>query len=298
VPTPARRVRLILTLYPRRLRDRYGPEIADLLARSSRPRRDLLNVAAHALAERAGALGRRDWRPALGLLAAMAAVPAAVAAVAVAALAGLYIGLDPFLRDSQLVGPLFAALLAGGAGLGYAGVRVGARLRRRGAVALIPLGVGGWLLAAAFAPTLGVAVGEGPRARVIAIAGWTVGAVAVAAALAACRRAGRLRLAVVVATLGGLAVAWLPVIGYVLLALTAAEAPRHEAALWWWSTLDHRVLTADAPVVPLSLRGLPTLLALSTSTLLTLVWGAAGPGRPAAAPGRPAAEPTPEAGRG
>jgi hypothetical protein len=47
-------IRLVLALYPRRVRDRYGEEIAGLLRRSPTPGRDLVNVALTAASEHAG----------------------------------------------------------------------------------------------------------------------------------------------------------------------------------------------------------------------------------------------------
>lgn len=46
----------VLTVYPPVLRDRYGPEIADLLRESRRPWHDLTNVAWNALLERGGSV--------------------------------------------------------------------------------------------------------------------------------------------------------------------------------------------------------------------------------------------------
>jgi hypothetical protein len=67
-----RLARLVLALYPRSVRDQYGPEIAGLLERSRRPMRDLVDVARCAIAERARLLSYRRLRPhlnaAIGLL--------------------------------------------------------------------------------------------------------------------------------------------------------------------------------------------------------------------------------------
>jgi hypothetical protein len=70
---------IVLALYPRALRDRYGPEIADLLANSRHPVRDLADVARCALAERARTLTAVRLRPHLHATAGLVAAPVAFA---------------------------------------------------------------------------------------------------------------------------------------------------------------------------------------------------------------------------
>jgi hypothetical protein len=74
-----RLIRLAVALYPRDVRDRYGPEIADLLAHSQRPVRDLADVARCALAERARLLSYPRLRPYLHATAGLLVAPAAFA---------------------------------------------------------------------------------------------------------------------------------------------------------------------------------------------------------------------------
>jgi hypothetical protein len=68
-------VRLVLALYPAPVRSRYGAEIAELLARSTRPWRDLADVGRAALTERMAAWSWRDTLSQLGRLAWIATVP-------------------------------------------------------------------------------------------------------------------------------------------------------------------------------------------------------------------------------
>ncbi|GAA1502311.1 hypothetical protein GCM10009827_013590 [Dactylosporangium maewongense] len=74
-----RAVRLVIALYPRHFRDRYGPEIADLLSHSQRPLRDLADVARCALAERVRALTYARLRPYVHATTGLIAAPVAFA---------------------------------------------------------------------------------------------------------------------------------------------------------------------------------------------------------------------------
>jgi hypothetical protein len=77
----SRAVRLVIALYPRHVRDQYGPEIADLLAHSRRPLRDLADVARCALAERMQALTYARLRPYVNATTGLIAAPVAFAGV-------------------------------------------------------------------------------------------------------------------------------------------------------------------------------------------------------------------------
>ncbi|MFF5229547.1 hypothetical protein [Dactylosporangium sp. NPDC000521] len=74
-----RAVRLVIALYPRHVRDRYGPEIADLLSHSRRPVRDLADVARCALAERIRTLTYARLRPYVHATTGLVAAPVAFA---------------------------------------------------------------------------------------------------------------------------------------------------------------------------------------------------------------------------
>lgn len=60
----------VVSVYPRAWRDRYGPEIEELLAVSTRPTRDSLNLLVFAIAKRSESLMRKLALPFAGLLAA------------------------------------------------------------------------------------------------------------------------------------------------------------------------------------------------------------------------------------
>jgi hypothetical protein len=54
--------RWLLLLYPRRFRDRYGDELAELIVRSDHPRSDAINLAVHASRLRLEAVMTRPLR--------------------------------------------------------------------------------------------------------------------------------------------------------------------------------------------------------------------------------------------
>lgn len=68
-----RRLRIwhrVLLVYPRAWRDRYGPEIEQLLAVSTRPIRDSFNLLMFSIAKRLESVMRKLARPSAGLVAA------------------------------------------------------------------------------------------------------------------------------------------------------------------------------------------------------------------------------------
>ncbi|MEV4279868.1 hypothetical protein [Actinoplanes xinjiangensis] len=78
----------VLALYPRRIRDRYGAEITDLLLHSPTPGRDLADVAWCALADRGASPTMSHARPHLVRLTGLLVTPL-VFGVALAALTGI-----------------------------------------------------------------------------------------------------------------------------------------------------------------------------------------------------------------
>jgi hypothetical protein len=89
MPTGRNRlVHVVLALYPRRVRDRYGAEIIELLTHSPTPGRDLADVAWCALADRGASLTMSHTRPQLLRLTGLLAAPLA-SGVALATVAGM-----------------------------------------------------------------------------------------------------------------------------------------------------------------------------------------------------------------
>ncbi len=91
MPTPGRVARVLLAMYPPAIRDRYGDEIADLLARSSRPVRDLADVAWCALVEQGSLMSLPQMRARLPQVAKLLAVaPLLTMALLGATMAGMF----------------------------------------------------------------------------------------------------------------------------------------------------------------------------------------------------------------
>jgi hypothetical protein len=72
---PAWLVNAVLALYPAGIRRRYGPEVADLLASSATPWRDVANVAWCALLDRGGSVTVARLRPHVGRVTVLLGIP-------------------------------------------------------------------------------------------------------------------------------------------------------------------------------------------------------------------------------
>ncbi|MGA3523789.1 hypothetical protein [Melissospora conviva] len=169
--TRARLARLLLAMYPRAVRDRYGDEIADLLARSSRPVRDLADVAWCALVEQGSLMSLPRLRARLPQVAKLLAVAPMLALVLLAATTvGLFSAAaidDGLVETGQAAAVVPVVVLA---------VLLGRRVSRGAATtglllcvpALLALGV----LAMASVPGAGEALGENRAAVAVTLAVW------------------------------------------------------------------------------------------------------------------------------
>jgi len=84
----ARLIRLAMALYPAKVRDRYGAELTDLLAHSTRPWRDIADISRCALTERAATWTWARSRPQLHRMAWLAAAPLGFGLAALSVAAG------------------------------------------------------------------------------------------------------------------------------------------------------------------------------------------------------------------
>ncbi|MEV6930263.1 hypothetical protein AB0M46_38075 [Dactylosporangium sp. NPDC051485] len=218
-----RAVRLVMALYPRHVRDRYGPEIADLLLNSRRPLRDLADVARCALAERIRALTYARLRPYVHATTGLIAVPTAFAgayltfytlgAWMLAAVAGASVT-----AESARIVPAAAALPVAAGALWLAG-----HARPPSTSVLAPAGL---TVGALPVMLLITEVGSWPMAAAVGCWGVTTGVLStVAAALV---RRGHRRRAVLTMAFGGIlacelaiAVYGLSVFGSVSVAIAA-----------------------------------------------------------------------------
>lgn len=208
----SRVIRLVLALYPRPVRERYGPEIADLLAHSRRPTRDLVDVARCALAERARTLTYARLRPHLHATTGLVAAPMAFAGayltlfflcgwlfVAVAAVAGSSV--------SDGAGRLLPAVVTPPVAAGAIWLARHARLPFTSALA--PAG-----LAAGALPLVLLLTDTGRWPMAVALGCWWVATGALSTVAVALIRRGRRRRAVLTMALGGVLACELACAGY------------------------------------------------------------------------------------
>ncbi|WP_327010335.1 hypothetical protein OHA72_25620 [Dactylosporangium sp. NBC_01737] len=271
---------LVLALYPRRLRDRYEQEIADLLASSRHPVRDLADVARCALAERVRALTAAEFRPHLHATAGLVAAPVAFAGgfLAVFAFLSLVVAVVVGGNPSPVAAALAQVLLASPVAPVAAGaVWLAGHTRRPAAAVLAPVTLTAGLLPLALLFTRpGTA-----WPAVLALGGWCVAtSVLSAAGAASLRRGHRLRAALTVAVGGALACE---------LAFTVYGLAVFGPSSWAFATYPVSVLGLDPGIigdgtgqVAASVQILPAVLTVCTAyaAALTIRAGVArGPSR-------------------
>jgi hypothetical protein len=259
------------------VRDRYGAEIADLLARSATPLRDLADVAWCALLDRAATLRMPPVRRALvrsaGLLATPFAFGVALLAMASVAVAGFGLLESLGLRVGDRPGQVAIAASA----LPVVAGAVWAARRARPVVApalVVPTALALGTVALAGLPYAGEALGETRSATLLASLCWCVATVALAAGGAVLvRRVGR-AVAYPVTVLGGLAVVDLCCTVYVLLVHRSYGLPPSAAVSAYPAVVTGlgRGSAGDpAGQVAEALKGLPALLTVCTAFALTVV---------------------------
>ncbi|MFD2766755.1 hypothetical protein [Micromonospora eburnea] len=240
---PSRVVRAVLAVYPHAVRNRYGDEIAEMLANSPRPVRDLADVAWCALADRREFLTVPRLRVRDLALVTLLAAPVVFTAAYFTVLLALMVLLNRGSGGRHEVVHLItnAVMLVPMAFLAFAW---GRQLRRVRSVAalnvMVPVA-----LASVFLALLTVApnhdfyglVTSSSRSDgvpgALAVLSWCVGLIALAVAMAALRKRGRHQVAFVVAVVGALAVLEVSTVLHVLSLLDAQDAPRQYALLWY-----------------------------------------------------------------
>ncbi|MDI1463626.1 hypothetical protein QEZ54_21825 [Catellatospora sp. KI3] len=273
---------LALALYPRRIRDRYGDEIAGLLRDSPRPWRDLADVAWCALGDRIThraetftmARARTTALRTAWLLASPAALTAVLAAF-MAAAGPLLLLAERFTRvDEHAAHTAYAVMVLPAAALA---ALLGARTGRRGVARpwlAVPAAMAVGLVAIASVPDAGQILGEHTGASAAAIALWAAGT-AVLARLGLALR-GRWRWPVQV--LGALAVLELATMAYVLISLDAVRAPRQYAPLWYPTAMtaqDSGVVDGAYLQLADVIKILPAMLTVCTVFVLAVSAAAA-----------------------
>ncbi|MGC4747888.1 hypothetical protein ACLQ28_19855 [Micromonospora sp. DT201] len=221
------------------MRDRYGEEIAEMLADSPRPVRDLADVAWCALADRREnfAVPRLRVRD-LGLV-TMLAAPIAFTAAYFAVLLAITILLNTRHEIVQLITNVI--MLAPMAFLAFVW---GRQLRPTRPIAVFNVVVPA-ALAIVFLSLImiapdhqfyGLVEGRGGSEWVpdtLAAVSWCAGLIVLALATASLRKREHYRIAIIVGVVGAFAVMELSTVVHVLSLLNGQEAPREYALLWY-----------------------------------------------------------------
>lgn len=279
-PARSRLIRAVLALYPRRVRDRYGDEISEMLAHSPRPGRDLADVAWCALADRGASLTVSHARPHLlrltGLLAAPLAFGVALATLASVAVAvlGLVEGFGYRLGYRLADVAIAASVVPVAAGTVWLARRTGRRATIAAPTFVVPTALTLGTIAVASLPYWGQALGEIWWATLVSSLCWYAATLALGAGGTALMRRARTRAAWTITALGGLAVLDLTCTVYVLLVHHSYGLPASSA----FSAYPVLITGADpglvgdpAGQVAEALKGLPALLTVSTAFTLTLI---------------------------
>ncbi|BCJ75581.1 hypothetical protein CS0771_51250 [Catellatospora sp. IY07-71] len=273
----ARLARAVLALYPRRVRERYGDEIADLLTNSPRPWRDLADVARAALGERLSggraALGEARARTVLWHLVRLMLMPAALTVVLVAltAAAGPVLFLADRWVDAERGASVAYAVMVLPAALPAwpAGLLLGRCARLAAPWLAVPVALALGLLVIAAVPGFGMVLGESLPGAAAAIAVWCAGTAALARWSGALSRVR----AAAVRVFGTVLLLQAATIAYVLTALAPGRAPRHLAA-WWFpsaiSGVDPGLVDGAYLQLSDAIKFLPAVLAVCTVFALTV----------------------------
>lgn len=288
-----RLVRTVLAVYPRAIRDRYGAEVAELLAQSHRPARDLADVAWCAFADRMTHKPEAFMTlvpvrpiPLIKLLGAPAVFLVALWAVAAATL-GVFSILGPAGSPlTRAIGAVLAAVV------GVLAFWWGRRMGRAGSItapgmlAPVALAVGGtvaWMSPSIAMPD--ASFGESLLTAVATVGCWCAGMVALNIVTDRLRgRVSALALGAIT-VVGGLAVLELSTVVNVLTYLDAQSAPSRYALLWYPTAVTGLGSAQVDPYLVLQemVRGSAMWLTVCTVFVLSLV-AAARTTRPEPAP--------------
>lgn len=274
-----RLIRAVLAVYPRRVRERYGEELSDMLAGSPHPLRDLADVARCALADRLTEPIRS--RP------TMSSIRQPVLTLVKLVIAPLAFGIG-MLMLTMVTGPLgnliplpehahMAAYSLAVAPVALVALWLGRSMARTERISYpvvvapvaMTLGIIGF--ARIPDPGPGQALGERFTGTVAATVVWCIGLIVL---MTAARALSGSRARVwTVGLLGGFVLLELACIAYMLAAVTPDEAPRHYA-LWWYpsmiSGVDPGLVMGSPYMLQDLMKGLPAVLTVSTFFALSL----------------------------
>ncbi|BCB74975.1 hypothetical protein GCM10022251_75420 [Phytohabitans flavus] len=295
-------IRLVMALYPAPVRDRYGAELTDLLAHSTRPWRDAVDVGRCALADRAATWTWARSRPQLLRLAWLAAAPlgfglaALVVAVGVVGIvtawvedggyetagAAPYAGRDAsaIVRDgiagnlSPAVSPaafsvsILLSMLAVCGMIAALTLLVAPRHHLVAPVLTLPASLTVGILAIANLPIVGDVLGQTRSATVLSALCWCAAMLTLGVVITVLIRQGHTRIAVAVLVIGGLATLELTSALYASAARPAAADGVSAFSVWPLSIggfADPSRISTD------TLGSLPAMLTMCTTFALTRV---------------------------
>ncbi|KKK03376.1 hypothetical protein [Micromonospora sp. HK10] len=274
----ARLIRAVLALYPAAIRERYGDEIAELLAASDTPVRDLADTARCAVHDR---LSRRAGTitVARARTAAFTVIKLVVAPLAFGVLLLLLLTTAGLLADATGAheaapyGYALAVALAA-ASVWWFGRWLAGSEPIVAAAVVVPAALALGLAGISAVRPVGDVLGEVRVGSLAAVACWALGAIALGSAVRVLLRRGRRAVAWLSSGIGGLLLLDAVTAVYVFTALPAERAPRHNAPLWypsamsWW---DPGLVDGAYRQLEDSIKMLPPMLTMCTVFLLAVV---------------------------
>ncbi|MFJ8580922.1 hypothetical protein [Micromonospora sp. NPDC093277] len=282
-------IRAVLALYPAAIRERYGDEIAELLTASDTPARDLADTARCALRDRlthrTETMTVAQARTAAVTLIKLVIAPFAFGVLLLALLttAGLLADVTGA-HEAAPYGYALAVALAA-ASMWWFGRSVARSEPIVAAAVVVPVALALGVAGISAVPHVGDVLGEVRAGSLAAAACWAVGAAGLGWAVSVLLRHGRRAAAWISSGLGALLLLDAVTAVYVFTALPPERAPRHNAPLWYLSTMswwDPGLVDGTYRQLEDSIKMLPPVLTMCTVFLLAVVGVSASRPRPAA----------------
>jgi hypothetical protein len=273
-------IRLALALYPRPVRERYGAELADLLNHSPTPRRDLVDVAWCALADRGESLAMSQLRSGLLRITALASAPIAVL-IAWGIVFALPLPLLNLLPDAQ--GPAIQGFITAWFAVSvltvtvtamWLGRRSGSRRPLVAPAFVVPSTLAAGAITVASVPYVRDVQGNVWSASVVSTVFWCLATIVLASSITTLLRLGRARVAALTAASGALVILDLTFVIDAVLSLPAGYASM-PSALWWYPAtitgVDFGLVQSPNGELGDALRALPIVLTACTAFALAAV---------------------------
>ncbi|NES17071.1 MULTISPECIES: hypothetical protein [Micromonospora] len=271
----ARLIRAVLALYPTAIRERYGEEIAELLATSDTPARDLADTARCALRDRlthrTETMTLAQARTAAATLIKLVVAPFAFGVLLLALLttAGLLADMTGA-HEATPYGYALAVALAA-ASTWWSGRRMARTMPIVAAAVVVPAALALGAAGISAVPHVGDVLGEVRAGSLAAVACWAAGATGLGWAVSVLLRRGRRAAAWLSSGIGALLLLDAVTAVYVFTALPPERAPRHNAPLWYLSSMswwDPGLVDGAYLQLEDSIKMLPPVLTMCTVFLL------------------------------